>query len=84
LRLRNAAPVPVVELYADPPGAAARGPDRLGTAVLGAGESMVLAPPPDLPAADRCRADLTAVFRDGRELRLAGRDLCAAGEVVLR
>lgn len=84
LRLRNAAPIPVVELYADPPGASARGPDRLGTAVLGAGESMALAPPPDLPAADRCHADLTAVFRDGRELRLAGRDLCAAGEVVLR
>jgi hypothetical protein len=47
---------------------------------------MDFAPPDDLAreGADRCRADLTAVFRDGRELRLPARDLCAGGEVVLR
>lgn len=84
IRLRNAAALPVVELYADAPGAASRGPDRLGQAVLGAGGTLDLAAPEGLPAADRCRADLTAVFRDGRELRLANRDLCTGEEVVLQ
>ena len=85
VRLRNAATLPVVELYADPAGAAQRGPDRLGQSVLGAGESLDFAPPADLPAApDRCQADLTAVFRDGRELRLPGSDLCSGQELVLQ
>ncbi|WP_135466637.1 hypothetical protein [Crenalkalicoccus roseus] len=83
IRLRNAAPLPVVELYADPAGAP-RGPDRLGRTILGAGQSMAFAPPEDLPEASRCRADLLAVFRDGRELRLPGTDLCSGEEVVLR
>lgn len=85
IRLRNAAGLPVVELYADPPGAALRGPDRLGRTVLGAGESMDFAPPDDLPEGPaRCRADLLAVFRDGRELRLPAADLCAGQEMVLQ
>jgi len=79
VRLRNAAAVPVVELYADPPGAP-RGPDRLGRTVLGAGETLDFAP----QEGAGCLADLTAVFRDGRELRLAGADLCAGVEVVLQ
>ncbi|MBL6456388.1 hypothetical protein JMJ55_13725 [Belnapia sp. T6] len=78
IRLRNAAALPVVELYADAPGAA-RGADRLGATVLGAGESMDFAPPEG-----QCQADLTAVFRDGRELRLPEADLCAGREVVLQ
>lgn len=79
VRLRNAAEVPVAELYADPPGSP-RGADRLGRTVLGVGETLDFAPPEGI----ECRADLTAVFRDGRELRLPGADLCAGVEVVLR
>ncbi len=83
VRLRNAAAVPLVALHADPIGAP-RGPDRLGRAALEAGESMEFAPPEDLPPGPaRCLADLTAVFGDGRELRLPARDICAGGEVVL-
>ena len=83
VRLRNAAAVPLIALHADPIGAG-RGPDRLGRAALGAGESMEFAPPDDLPpGSERCLADLTAVFGDGRELRLPARDICAGGEVVL-
>ena len=41
-------------------------------------------PPEDLPPGPaHCLADLTAVFGDGRELRLPARDVCAGGEVVL-
>lgn len=83
IRLRNAAGEPVVALHADPPGTP-RGVDRLGGAVLGPGEGLDLAPPADLPEDARCRADLTAVFRDGRELRLPALDLCAGEEVILR
>ncbi len=84
VRLRNAAAFPLVALHADPIGAP-RGPDRLGgRAALPAGESMDFAPPDDLPPGPaRCLADLTAVFGDGRELRLPARDICAGGEVVL-
>ncbi|GAA0569983.1 hypothetical protein GCM10009416_05660 [Craurococcus roseus] len=83
VRLRNAAAAPLVALHADPIGAP-RGPDRLDHAELPAGESMEFAPPEDLPPGPaRCLADLTAVFGDGRELRLPARDICAGGEVVL-
>jgi hypothetical protein len=80
IRLRNTGGLPVVELYADPPGGK-RGEDRLGHTVLGAGEAMDFAPP-EGPGA--CMVDLTAVFRDGRELALPGTDLCAGREVVLQ
>lgn len=83
VRLRNAAALPVVELFADPPGTP-RGRDRLGRTVLGAGESIDFAPPDDLVGPDRCQVALIAVFRDGRELRLDPVDLCAGEEVVLR
>ena len=43
VRLRNAAEVPVAELYADAPGAP-RGPDRLGRTVLGVNETLDFAP----------------------------------------
>ncbi|MBR0674378.1 hypothetical protein [Neoroseomonas soli] len=79
VRLRNAAAIPVAELYTDAPGAP-RGPDRLGRTVLGAGEALDFAPPEGVP----CRADLIAVFRDGREVRLPDADLCAGVEVVLQ
>jgi hypothetical protein len=83
VRLRNGAAAPLVALHADPIGAP-RGPDRLNRAALAAGESMEFAPPDDLPPGPaRCLADLTAVFGDGRELRLPARDICAGGEVVL-
>lgn len=84
VRLRNAAAVPVVELYLAPPGSAARGPDRLGNAVIAAGETLAIAPPAELPAAAPCRADVFAVFRDGREVPLPGRDLCTGEELVLQ
>lgn len=79
VRLRNAAAVPVVELYADPPGAP-RGADRLGRTVLGVGETLDFAPPEETG----CLADLTAVFRDGRDASLPRTDLCAGVEVVLQ
>ena len=83
VRLRNAAAMPLVALHADPIGAP-RGPDRLRSLPLGAGESMEFAPPEDLPPGPaRCLADLTAVFADGHESRLPARDICAGGEVVL-
>jgi hypothetical protein len=77
VRFRNRAAVPVVELYADPPGAT-RGPDRLGATVLGAGEALDY-----VPADGACAAEVTAVFRDGRELRLPA-GLCDGAEVVLQ
>ena len=80
IRLRNAAGLPVVELYADPPGGK-RGEDRLGHTVLGAGEAMDFAPP---GGPGECRADLVAVFRDGREVALPDTDLCAGRELVLQ
>jgi hypothetical protein len=79
VRLRNAAEVPVAELYADAPGAP-RGPDRLGRTVLGVGETLDFAPPEGTP----CLVDLVAVFRDGREMILAGTDICAGVELDLR
>lgn len=79
VRLRNGADVPVAELYADAPGAP-RGADRLGRTVLGVGETLDFAPPEGTP----CEVDLVAVFRDGREVVLAGTDICAGVELVLR
>lgn len=79
VRLRNAADVPVAELYADAPGSP-RGPDRLGRTVLGAGETLDFAPPEGVP----CRVDLVAVFRDGREVTLADADICAGVELALQ
>ncbi|MCO6417521.1 hypothetical protein JYK14_15320 [Siccirubricoccus sp. KC 17139] len=66
-RLRNAGTVPVVAVYADAPGTE-RGPNRLGTE-LAPGEQAEL-------ATTTCRADLVAVFADGHEMRLEGRELC--------
>lgn len=79
VRLRNAAEVPVAELYADPPGSP-RGIDRLGRTVLGVQETLDFAPPEGTP----CLVDLVAVFRDGREMVLAGTDICAGVELELR
>lgn len=79
VRLRNGSGVPIVELYADAPGTP-RGPDRLGRTVLGSGETLDFAPPDGTP----CQVDLTAVFRDGREVAMPGTDLCAGVELVVR
>jgi hypothetical protein len=79
VRLRNAARVPIVELYLDPPGAAARGADRLGATVLGLNETLDLAP--SEPGA--CAVRLTAVFRDGREVVREPFDLCSGTEIAL-
>ena len=78
VRLRNRARVPIVELYVDAPGAPL-GPDRLGRNVLGARETLDLAPPE--PGA--CAAVLRAVFRDGREVLREPFDLCQGKEVSL-
>ncbi|MGX9963213.1 hypothetical protein ACVFYP_07805 [Roseomonas sp. F4] len=78
LTLRNAGTLPIVELYAAPPGEP-RGADRLGADVLGVGETLAL----DLPDGDACRADLVAVFRDGREVTRPGVDLCEEQEIAL-
>jgi hypothetical protein len=79
VRLRNGADVPVAELYADAPGDP-RGADRLGRTVLGVGEWLDFAPPEGTP----CLVDLVVVFRDGREMVMAGTDICAGVELVLR
>ncbi len=78
-RLRNAGPLPVVEVYAAPPGAP-RGADRLGADVLPMGDAM------DLPGLEggACAADLVVVFRDGREVSRPGVDLCRGEEIEVR
>jgi hypothetical protein len=84
VRLRNSSALPIVELYVSRPGSAP-GTDRLGSAVIAAGGVLDFTPPAELgQGADRCRADLTAVFRDGRALRLPGFDLCSGEEVPLQ
>jgi hypothetical protein len=84
VRLRNRSALPIVELYVARPGSAP-GSDRLGTTVIAAGGVLDFLPPAELgQGADRCRADLTAVFRDGRALRLPGFDLCSGEEVPLQ
>ncbi|MFC4167657.1 hypothetical protein [Teichococcus aestuarii] len=78
VRLRNAGPAPLVELYVDAVGAP-RGPDRLGSTVLGRGETLDFAP----PEAVGCTGHLRAVFRDGREVDRPRFDLCSGTEVAL-
>jgi hypothetical protein len=79
LRLRNAGPLPVVEVYAAPPGAP-RGEDRLGADILPIGETLEIA----APDANACAADLVVVFRDGREVTRPGIDLCSGEEIEVR
>ncbi|WP_431283119.1 hypothetical protein ACQW02_27600 [Humitalea sp. 24SJ18S-53] len=78
IRLRNAGSLPIVEVFTGAPGSA-RGPDRLGAAILGAGDSFDIRPPPG----SGCTADLVAVFRDGQEVARPALDLCAGLEVSL-
>jgi len=75
-RIVNAGALPIVALFADPPGAP-RGPDRLGDGVIGVGEGFNLVPPEN----GVCAYDLIAVFRDRRSVRVAGADLCAGTEL---
>jgi hypothetical protein len=79
LRLRNLGPLPIVELYAAPPGAP-RGEDRLGADILPIGGEMEIEP----DDANECEVDLIAVFRDGREVTRRGVDLCGGEEIELR
>lgn len=79
LRLRNAGPLPIVEVYAAPPGTP-RGEDRLGADILPIGETLEVGP----PDADACAADLVVVFRDGREVTRPGVDLCTGEEIEVR
>jgi hypothetical protein len=79
LSLRNAGPLPIVEIYAFPPGEP-RGADRLGSDILPVGEVMDI----DAPDGDACIADVVAVFRDGREVTRSGLDLCKAEEIEIR
>jgi hypothetical protein len=79
LRLRNAGPLPIVEIYLAAAGEP-RGEDRLGADVLAAGAVL------DLPILDggACQADLTVVFRDGREATQPGVDVCQGEEIEVR
>jgi hypothetical protein len=79
LRLRNAGPLPIIEVYAAPPGAP-RGEDRLGADTLPVGETLEVTP----PDANACLADLVVLFRDGREVTRPGVDLCAGEEIEIR
>jgi len=79
LRLRNAGPLPIVELYTGRPGGP-RGEDRLGADILPIGGVLEVEPPDP----DACAADLVAVFRDGREVARPNVDLCSGEEMVLR
>jgi len=78
VRLRNTGPAPLVELYVDPLGAP-RGPDRLGSTVLGRGETLDFQP----PEAVGCTGHLHAVFRNGQEIDHPRFDLCSGTEVAL-
>lgn len=79
LRLRNAGPLPIVEIYTGRPGGP-RGEDRLGADTLPIGGVIEIEPPDP----DACAADLVVVFRDGREAARAGIDLCSGEEIALR
>lgn len=79
LRLRNGGTLPIVEIYADPPGAP-RGEDRLGADILPIGAEIEIGP----EDAQACAVDLTVVFRDGREVTRRGVDLCGEEEIELR
>jgi hypothetical protein len=79
LRLRNAGPLPIVEIYTGPPGGA-RGEDRLGEDTLPVGATIEVEPVDP----DACAADLIVVFRDGREVAERGVDLCAGEEIEVR
>jgi len=78
VRFRNAGASPLVELYVAPP-SAPPGPDRLGSTVLGRGETLDFQPPETVG----CTADLRAVFRDGQVLERPGFNLCSGTEVTL-
>ncbi|MDJ0388522.1 hypothetical protein QMO56_10400 [Roseomonas sp. E05] len=78
VRLRNLGPAPIVQLYVDPEGAP-RGPDRLGSTVLGRGETLDFQP----PEAVGCTGHLHAVFRNGQEIDRPRFDLCSGTEVAL-
>ncbi len=79
LKLRNAGTLPIIEIYAAPPGEP-RGADRLGADVLGVAESLEL----EAPDGDACLADLVVLFRDGREVTRTGVDLCQGEEIEIR
>jgi hypothetical protein len=79
LRLRNAGPLPIVEIYTGEPGGP-RGEDRLGADTLPIGMVVEIEP----PDANACQADLVVVFRDGREVVRAGVDLCSGEEIEVR
>lgn len=79
LRLRNAGSLPIVEVYAAPPGAP-RGADRLGADVLPAGETLEVS----APEGGACIADLTVLFRDGRQVTQPGLDFCQGEEIEVR
>jgi hypothetical protein len=76
--IRNDGPLPIVALHVSAPDAA-RGPDRLGDAVIGRGATFTLPP----PTADRCDYMLAAIFRDGRQT-VAPANLCGDAPVVLK
>lgn len=82
VRFRNAGPAPIVELYADKadaPAGTAPGPDRLGTTVLGRGETLDFQPPDQVG----CKARLRVVFRNGDTVERPELDLCSGTEVSL-
>ncbi|MXP62370.1 hypothetical protein E0493_03255 [Roseomonas sp. M0104] len=78
VRLRNLGPAPIVQIYVDPVGAP-RGPDRLGSTVLGRGETLDFQP----PEAVGCTGHLRVVFRNGQEIDRPRFDLCSGTEVAL-
>lgn len=79
LRLRNAGPLPVVEIYTGPPGGP-RGEDRLGADTLPIGAAIEIEP----GEGSGCMAELVVVFRNGREVAQPGVDLCAGEEIEVQ
>jgi hypothetical protein len=79
LRIRNAGPLPIVELYTVPAGGE-RGEDRLGADILPIGATLDLDPADP----DACLADLVVVFRDGREVTRPGVEMCAGEEIEVK
>jgi len=77
--IRNETDTVLMQVFALPPGAESRGPDRLGENVIEPGRELRIR----LGRTRDCVFDVTAVFEDGEEDRRAALNLCREPRVVL-
>ena len=76
--IRNETDAALLQLFAAPPNAPGRGPDRLGESIIGAGREMRIR----LGRTRECVFDVTAVYEDGEEETRAGVNLCREPRVT--